>query len=71
MAVAAVRASSSGNNTLAFPSTLTVLLRRISVAPGLETRRPQTVMRLQDRPSGDAIPVRSRIVLRSGAVCLR
>jgi hypothetical protein len=70
MAVAVARASSPGN-TLAFPSALTVLLRRASVAPGLETRRSRPARRLHDLSPGDAIPVQSRIVLRSSAVCLR
>jgi len=56
---------------LGFPSALTALLRRASVAPGLETRRSQPVRRLQDMPPGDAVPALSRIVLRSNAVCLR
>ena len=71
MAVAAVRSSSSETDPLAFPSVLTVLLRRASVAPGLETRRFRPVRRLQDLPPGESIPARSSIVLRSGAVCLR
>jgi hypothetical protein len=71
MAVAAVRAPSSGDNSLAFLGGLTALLRRASVAPGVETRRFRPVRRLQDLPPGDAIPAQSRIVLRSGAVCLR
>jgi hypothetical protein len=71
MAVAVARAVSSGGNSLALPSALTILLRRASVAPGLETRRSQPVRRLQDLSPGDAIPVRSRIVLRGSAACLR
>ena len=71
MAVAVARALSSGGHSPAVPSALTALLRRASVAPGLETRRSQPVQRLQDLPPGDAIPVRSRIVLRGSAVCLR
>jgi hypothetical protein len=71
MAVVAVRSSSSETDSLASPSVLTTLLRRASLAPGLETRRARPVRRLQDLPPGDAIPVRSSIVLRSGAACLR
>jgi hypothetical protein len=71
MAVAAARASWSGNNSLALLSAPSALLRRASVAPGLGTRRSRPVRRLHDPPSGDIIPARSRIVLRSGAVCLR
>jgi hypothetical protein len=71
MAVAVARALSTGDNSLAVPRVLTVFLRRASVAPGLETRRSLPVRRLQDLPPGDAIPVRSRIVLRGSAVCLR
>lgn len=71
MAVADVRSSSSEKNSLAFPSGLTTLLRRASLAPGLETRRSRPVRRLQELPHGDAIPMRSCIVLRSSSVCLR
>jgi hypothetical protein len=71
MAVAVARASSPESDSLAFPSALTALLRRVSVAPGLETRRSRPVRRLQDMSAGDAIPMRSCIVLRGNAVCLR
>jgi hypothetical protein len=71
MAVAVARAFTTGSNSLTFPGALTALLRRVSVAPGLETRRSLAVRRLQDMPPGDAIPVRSCIVLRSNAVCPR
>jgi len=70
MAVAVAYASSQGNNSLAFPSALTVLLRRASVDPDLETRRPRPVRRLHEVPGGD-IPSRSCIVLRGNAACLR
>jgi len=71
MAVAVARASSRGSNSLAFPSALTVSLRRVSATPGLETRRAQPVRRLRDLATDDEIPMQSRIVLRGNAVCLR
>jgi hypothetical protein len=71
MAVAVARTSSPGSNSLAFPGALTALLRRASVAPGLETRRSRSSRRLQDMQPGEAIPLRSCIVLRGNAVCLR
>ena len=71
MAVAVARDLSSGGDSLALPRARTTLLRRASVVPGLETRRSQAVQRLQDLPPGEAIPVRSRIVLRGSCACLR
>jgi len=71
MAVAVARASSPAINSRAFPSALTTSLRRGSVTPGLETRRPRSVRRLQALPLGDTVPSQSCIVLRGNAVCLR
>jgi hypothetical protein len=71
MAVAVAHASSSGSSSVPFPGAVAVLARRVSVVPGLETRRFRPVRRLPELPPDDDIPARSRIVLRGGAVCLR
>jgi len=71
MAVVAVRAASSRDDSPAAPGALSSLLRRTSEAPGRETRRFRPIRRPRDLPQGDAIPMQSCIVLRNGAVCLR
>jgi hypothetical protein len=71
MAVAVAHASFSDSKPVPYPGERTVLARRVSAVPGLEARRVRPLRRLSELPLDDAIPTRSRIVLRGGAVCLR
>jgi hypothetical protein len=71
MAVAVARALFSDSKSVPYPGARTVLARRVSAVPGLEARRSLPARRLSELPLDDALPARSCIVLRGGAVCLR